>query len=237
MAAQELGGIQEMMAVIRIDQLISKQKYDVIIIDTPPAQNAIAFLEAPHKLKLLLQASLFRMLRGDHSQNQSFKQQFFSQGILQSLKLFLGSQMIEDLQTFFTSFFPISEKLVERAENVDQILKDNNSRFLLISTPLRHPEELKIYFEHLTSKNYTIAGLLLNRSPIPITEDEFVNSNSYVKFFEYHKILRERQDLLLNSVNDLKYWKIYEQLHPPQEIQGLAQLSTSLPSISDVYDL
>ena len=235
MAAQDLGGIQEMMAIIRIDQLISTQKYDVIIIDTPPAQNAIAFLEAPQKLQYLLEASLFRFLRTQENKDASFKSQLISKGIIQSLKLFLGPDMIDELQEFFGAFFPVSEKLVERAKKIDQILLNEKTRFLLISTPLRHPEELKDYFNHLNIKGYPIAGLLLNRSPHQISKENIQDIKSYVKFLEYNEILHTRKAELINSIDKLSYWEILEQMTPPQEIEGLMEIRNQLPQIQDVF--
>ena len=57
-----LSGTQEYMAVEKLYELQESGAYDLIVVDTPPAQHALDFLEAPSHLARLLDNRVFRLL-------------------------------------------------------------------------------------------------------------------------------------------------------------------------------
>ena len=57
-----LSGTQEYMAVEKLYELQEDGRFDLVVVDTPPAQHAIDFLEAPKHLLRLLDNRVFRLL-------------------------------------------------------------------------------------------------------------------------------------------------------------------------------
>ena len=57
-----LSGTQEYMAVEKLYELQESGAFDLIVVDTPPAQHALDFLEAPKHLARLLDNRVFRLL-------------------------------------------------------------------------------------------------------------------------------------------------------------------------------
>ena len=57
-----LSGTQEYMAAETLHQLHDDERFDLVVVDTPPSRNALDFLEAPGVLARFLDHRLFRLL-------------------------------------------------------------------------------------------------------------------------------------------------------------------------------
>ena len=57
-----LAGTQEYMAMEKLYELHESQRYDLLVVDTPPTRSALDFLDAPDNLNELLDARAFRLL-------------------------------------------------------------------------------------------------------------------------------------------------------------------------------
>ena len=60
--AGALSGTQEYMAAETLHQLHDDERFDLVVVDTPPSRNALDFLEAPGVLARFLDHRLFRLL-------------------------------------------------------------------------------------------------------------------------------------------------------------------------------
>ena len=60
--AGALSGTQEYMAAETLHQLHGDERFDLVVVDTPPSRNALDFLEAPGVLARFLDHRLFRLL-------------------------------------------------------------------------------------------------------------------------------------------------------------------------------
>jgi anion-transporting ArsA/GET3 family ATPase len=60
--AKEFSGTNEYMALERLHSLYIQDQYDLIILDTPPTRNTLAFLEAPRLLAQFFDEKLIRWL-------------------------------------------------------------------------------------------------------------------------------------------------------------------------------
>ena len=57
-----LGGSRELIAMERVLEIHNAREHDLLIVDTPPAQHALDFLDAPQRLIDLLDGSFTQML-------------------------------------------------------------------------------------------------------------------------------------------------------------------------------
>ena len=60
--ATSLAGTQEYMAMEKLGQLLGQDKWDLIVVDTPPSRNALDFLDAPKRLGSFMDSRLWRLL-------------------------------------------------------------------------------------------------------------------------------------------------------------------------------
>ena len=172
-AKQKMGGIQEMMAVMKMMELVDKGLYDSIVVDTPPAQNAQQFFDAPDKIQHLFSSSGLQWLT---SKSTGFASMNFAKSIIaKGLNFFLGSETIGDIGDFFTLFKQSAVALEAMAERGNNLLIHPNTQYWLVEVPNRRLQQLDALKENLEAKNISITGRLLNKTPIelpPITENE-----------------------------------------------------------------
>src|SRR3546814_14322073 len=60
--ATSLAGTQEYMAMEKLGQLLAQDKWDLVVVDTPPSRNALDFLDAPKRLGSFMDSRLWRLL-------------------------------------------------------------------------------------------------------------------------------------------------------------------------------
>ena len=60
--AGALSGTQEYMAAEKLHALHADERFDLVVVDTPPSRNALDFLDAPGVLSRFLDHRLFKLL-------------------------------------------------------------------------------------------------------------------------------------------------------------------------------
>lgn len=175
-----LSGSQEFTALERLLQAFESQKYDLVILDTPPTQHAIDFLSAPERIRNLFQDGITRWFM-----NPSKNSGFLGQGIigsiigrgtrvaLRSLEVLTGGRFIDELIDFFHSVQAIQKTLRDRTDKINQILMSNEAMFVLVTSfdaaKLREAQHLS---GHLERYGYRLGACILNRA-FPETLPDF----------------------------------------------------------------
>lgn len=162
-----IAGSQEYMAMEKVYELYQKDKFDLLILDTPPTQHALDFLDAPQKmtqavsdsiLKWFLKPSLFL---GRTSLKLLEKG---TRGIFKTFHNVLGFEFMQDLSAMLISTAGLLEGFKDRAKEVNELLHHPRSSFLLVTAPqgMVVPEAL---FFHQKIREYKLpfAGFIVNR--------------------------------------------------------------------------
>ena len=161
-AASKMGGIQEMMAVLQLVQLCKMQKYDCIVVDTPPAQNAIAFLQAPKHIQRLFSNNALKWLT---TPKEGFSALSFGKNILsKGLTLFLGGDTIQEIGAFFKQFHNVGVALEQAATDCENRLQDPSTQCWMVSTPDRNLQNLNDLMQQIQQWKLSCKGILINRS-------------------------------------------------------------------------
>ena len=171
-AAQRMGGIQEMMAILQMMELVESNDYDCIIIDTPPAQNVEAFFDAPDKVQHLFSASALGWLT---SKSKGFASSNLAKSILtKGLQFFLGQVTMTEISEFFTQFKSVAQALESIAKKCTTLLHSPSAHYWLIEVPHYRVHQLSILETSLQHRGFSIDGRILNRvsPPLPIIPTE-----------------------------------------------------------------
>jgi anion-transporting ArsA/GET3 family ATPase len=162
-----LAGSHEYMAMERLLELSADDRFDLVVLDTPPTRHALDFLEAPERMMRFLDAGVLRW----------FLKPYFVAGRL-TLKVatrtgaaamriadrYLGLQFLQDLSEFFLAFEGMYGGFKERAARVYDLLREDASGFVLVSSPSSLALEEALYFHRrLTEKQMPFAGFVVNR--------------------------------------------------------------------------
>ncbi|HEY7516586.1 MAG TPA: ArsA-related P-loop ATPase [Vicinamibacteria bacterium] len=162
-----LVGSHEYMAMEKLLELSEDDRFDLVVLDTPPTRHALDFLEAPDRLMSFLDTSILRF----------FLKPYFVAGRLTlsvatrtgalALKLadrFLGLQFLQDLSEFFLAFGGMYDGFKERAARVHGLLRDPCSGFLLVAGPSSAALDEALFFHRrLDEEKMPFLGFVVNR--------------------------------------------------------------------------
>jgi anion-transporting ArsA/GET3 family ATPase len=162
--ATSLAGTQEYMAMEKLGQLLSQDRWDLVVVDTPPSRNALDFLDAPKRLGSFMDSRLWRLLLGP------------GRGIgrlvtgalglaMKALSTILGSQMLSDTAGFVQSLDATFGGFREKADRTYALLKQHGTQFVVVSAA--EPDALReasFFVDRLSEEHMPLAGLILNRT-------------------------------------------------------------------------
>jgi len=140
-----LSGTQEYMAAETLHQLHGDERFDVVVVDTPPSRNALDFLEAPGVLARFLDHRLFRLLmlparRGMGLVNAT------TQPLLRAIGRVVGSDVLADAVAFFQAFAGMEQGFRARAEDVMALLRSDATRYVIVASPHRDTVTEAVWF-------------------------------------------------------------------------------------------
>src|SRR5712692_1270546 len=162
-----LAGSHEYMAMEKLLELAADERFDLIVLDTPPTRHALDFLEAPDRLMSFLDTSVLRFFLRPYFEAGRLTLKVATRTGAMAFRLidrFLGLQFLQDLSEFFLAFEGMYDGFKERAARVHDLLRDEASGFVLVAGPTRAALEEALYFhERLREKRMPFLGFIVNR--------------------------------------------------------------------------
>lgn len=158
-----VAGSQEFTAVAKLYELQTSGQFDVLVLDTPPSRNALDFLDAPDRLTGFLEGRALKVFLAPTGiaarvVGRSTGVVF---GVLQRLT---GVNLLEDLSVFFRALGALLDGFRERADGVKKLLADEQTTFMVITSPEREPVEEAIFFAgKLNEAKMRFGALIVNR--------------------------------------------------------------------------
>jgi anion-transporting ArsA/GET3 family ATPase len=164
---ETLAGSVEYSAMEKVFELYERGNFDLILVDTPPSQHALDFLEAPQRLIEFLDSRLVQMLIHPAFVAGRFGFRLFHRGtqrVLQVLERLSGIGFLEDISEFLLAFEGMAEGFRERARRVRALLLGPSAAFLLVATPGSESVRQSTQFlDRLESYGVPLEGVLVNR--------------------------------------------------------------------------
>ncbi len=168
-----LSGLSEYMAAERFRELLNDPRFDLVIIDTPPAQNGVDVLDAPARLTALVDHRLYRTLLAPRH------------GLLRTLNAathlaarligkVVGATLLSDVIEFFALFEGMDKGFRDRAEEVDDLLRSERTHLAVVSTARPEPLATAAWLtDSVTDRGIIPSAFILNRRlpavPVPPT--------------------------------------------------------------------
>ncbi|HEY4280874.1 MAG TPA: ArsA-related P-loop ATPase [Conexibacter sp.] len=158
-----VAGSQEFTAIAKLHDLAASGRFDLLVLDTPPSRNALDFLEAPDRLRQFFDGRALQTLL----RPSGFGMRLIARPAgmaLSVLKRVTGVELLSDLSSFFRLLGGLMEGFRARAAQVEALLHDPTTRFLLVTSPEREPIEEAIYFQRrLNEAHMGFGGGIVNR--------------------------------------------------------------------------
>ncbi len=150
------------IAMERLHELHASGRYDLVIIDTPPSRNALDLLDAPGRMKEFFGSRLLRWL------TVPYRSRLFtvaSKPFYQVADRVLGSRFLQDIAEFFVLFQTMEKGFVRRADEVERLLVDPRTAFVVVSTLEAAPAyEAGYLARELQRRGMSLGAIVLNRT-------------------------------------------------------------------------
>ncbi len=161
-----LSGVGDYMAMEKLLELVAERSTDLVVIDTPPAAQALDFLDAPRRLLELLNSRALSLLGNSRGlMRGGFRMlDMAARAVLAAFDRVTGLHLLADVQSFVTSFEGMYAGFAERAEIAGQLLRAPETMVVLVTAP--ESERLKQTREFalaLKESGLGVDALIVNR--------------------------------------------------------------------------
>ncbi len=143
--AHSLSGTQEYMAAETLHQLHGDERFDLVVVDTPPSRNALDFLEAPGVLARFLDHKLFKLMMLPARRSLKVVNAA-SQPVLRAIGRVVGSDVLADAVAFFQAFAGMEAGFRQRAQDVIEIVRSERTRYVVVASPHRETVAEAVWF-------------------------------------------------------------------------------------------
>jgi anion-transporting ArsA/GET3 family ATPase len=158
-----LAGSQEYMAMEKLFEIHAEDRYDLLVLDTPPSRDALDFLDAPKRLTQFIEGRALQVFM----RPAGLGMKIFGRGtsmMFSVLRRITGVDLLEDLAEFFQAFSGMVEGFRERARRVNELLGDPRTSFLVVCAPQGEPISEAVYFHRkLVEAEMPFGGVIVNK--------------------------------------------------------------------------
>ena len=145
----------------RLFELYQSTKYDLIILDTPPASNTLSFLQAPEKLSRFFDDRVIKWFVEPGSKVLALGLKM----ALSVLERITGKGFISELLEFTAGLFELRSSLSENLTQVIKLLHQKDVQFFMITSPERLSKtDTNDFVEYLAQHQYPFWGFIVNRT-------------------------------------------------------------------------
>ncbi len=166
-----LAGSQEYMAMEKLFEIWAEDRYDLLVLDTPPSRNALDFLDAPKRLTQFIEGRALQVFL----RPTGFATRIIGGGTTMAfsvLKRITGMDLLQDLSEFFQAFSGMVGGFQERARRVNELLADSQTTFLVVCGPQGEPISQAVYFHRkLVEAELPFGGVIVNKVHYDLDED------------------------------------------------------------------
>lgn len=162
--ASSFSGTQEYMAMEKLGRLLEQNRWDLIIVDTPPSRNALDFLDAPQRLGSFLSGRLMKMLIGGGRGVGRVVTGAMSLA-MRGIATIIGADILRDVATFVQSLDSMFGGFQERADRTYKLLKQPGTNFVVVASPEADTlREASFFVNRLAHDSMPLSGLIVNRT-------------------------------------------------------------------------
>jgi anion-transporting ArsA/GET3 family ATPase len=151
----------EYLAMEQLHDLHATGEFDLVIVDTPPSRNALSILDAPSRMIEFFGSRLLRWL------TVPYRSRLFtvvSRPFYQVADRVLGSRFLQDIADFFVLFQAMESGFVRRAREVEALLVDPRTAFIVVTTLETAPShEARFLAQSLTARDMSLGAIVANR--------------------------------------------------------------------------
>lgn len=163
--SRHLAGTHEVMAMEALMGVAGD--FDLIVLDTPPASSALAFLDAPKRVLDFVDGRVLRYFLKPYfvaGRLAIHPKTIVGRTFLRILDSAVGLQFLRELSEFFLAFEGLFDSFRKTANAMEARLRDEGTTFILVTTPLSsRVSEGAAFAEALRDRSLRAAAIVANR--------------------------------------------------------------------------
>ena len=153
--AGELAGTQEYMAMEKLHQVRQDERFDLIVLDTPPTSNALDFLDAPERMVAAIDSPAMQWFVSAFRGAGKVSFGLFGKGaslVFKALGRLTGAGFLEDVAEFVAGLNDLFGGFKQRAEEVSGALRSEEVAFVVVTSPSPLAIQEAMYFSDRLSE-------------------------------------------------------------------------------------
>lgn len=161
------------LAMERLHEVMQSGAYDLVVLDTPPARNALDILDAPGRLTRFLEDGVVKWFV--QREKKGWAGRLLSGGGAAVTKLFglvVGKDLLDETLAFFNVFYDLRAGFRERADEVQAMFREPTSAFVLVSSvDTTHLDDARALSGSVGSRQVRLRYAIFNRAYERLRED------------------------------------------------------------------
>jgi anion-transporting ArsA/GET3 family ATPase len=161
-----LSGVGDYMAMEKLVELAADPATGLIVLDTPPAAEALDFLDAPRRLLDLLGSRAVTLLGSSASRlgRRLRVVDLAARAVLAAFDRVTGLHLLGDVQSFVAGFEGMYEGFRERARRADALLREDTTAIVVVTTAeTKRIAQAREFMEALAGKGLRVSAVVINR--------------------------------------------------------------------------
>lgn len=162
------------LAMERLYEVMNSGDYDLVVLDTPPARNALDILDAPSRLASFLEEGVVKWFAGQKQGGWRAKlMQTSGAAATKLFEVIVGKELVDETIGFFDAFYSMRAGFHDRAEAIQNILRAKDTSFVLVSSAdATHLADADALARGITSRGVPIRVAVFNRSYERLIQDD-----------------------------------------------------------------
>ncbi len=161
-----LAGVADYMAMEKLLELAANPSTDLLVLDTPPAAEALDFLDAPRRLLELLNSRAVSLLGAPAGlfRSQLRMVDIAARAVLAAFDRVTGLNLLSDVQSFVRSFDGMYEGFSARAARAQDKLRAPDTAIVIVTTAeSSRIAQAREFIGALDRAGLRVAAMVVNR--------------------------------------------------------------------------
>lgn len=133
-AVSKMGIVNEFMAIEAMHRLVTSNKYEVVVVDTPPSHHVYDLLEAPKAMERMTQSSIYKTLVGAGTM-ASLTTNMALNTIFSPLRGLVGAELVSDAVEFIRNLKDVEEVFTQHSSAVVEHLSRDETKYVVVCNP------------------------------------------------------------------------------------------------------
>jgi anion-transporting ArsA/GET3 family ATPase len=146
--------------------------YDLVVLDTPPARNALDILDAPGHLASFLDGRIVSWFIPSVDKPSGLGARLLAKGgqvATQLLGRVTGQTLLDEIIAFLTVFASLRDGFIARAQRVQEILRAPDTAFVLVSSASPSSADDAAWLrDDLLRRHVPVHAVVFNQSFLPV---------------------------------------------------------------------